>query len=379
MKEMFHQCVRREYSDQFALYVLTAHAITYRSPCYEEVQVGFLSGGGEIRCMFGHKYEDIITIDNLLSTWERFLRGKRNKKDVILFQNHLADNLANLYGTLKNKTYIHGGYSAFNVSDPKPRNIHKAIVRDRVLHHLIYKELYPYFEKQFIFDSYSCRENKGTHKALDRFRSFARKVSKNNTRTCYVLKCDIKKFFASIDQGILVSILRRHIKDTQIIELIIKVLDSFYTERPGIGLPLGNLTSQLLVIIYMNEFDRYVKQELRVKYYIRYADDFVFLSQDKEYLQNILPQVNNFLNTKLHLSLHEHKVYIQTHASGVDFLGWKHFPYYRQVRTASKRKILKRMSHYPKSETANAYRGLLKHGNSYKIQKKIGFIPLSGK
>jgi retron-type reverse transcriptase len=343
-----------------------------RLPWREVAQLGIVAGGGEISCMLGHKYEEIISIDNLLTTWERFLRGKRNKKDVILFQAHLADNIADLHKTLKDRTYIHGAYSAFNVSDPKPRNIHKASVRDRVLHHLIYKELYPYFEKQFIYDSYSCREDKGTHRAIDRFRNFARKVSKNNTRTCYILKCDIKKFFASVEHDKLLAILKRHIEDPAIILLVKKVLVSFSSGQTGIGLPLGNLTSQLLVNVYMNEFDRYVKQELRVKYYIRYADDFVVLSEDKRYLEATLVKFENFLNTKLHLRLHEYKVCIQSYASGVDFLGWRHFPGYRQIRSASKRKIIKRMKGYPKPETVNAYRGLLKHGNSYKLQKQIG-------
>ncbi|MFA7216680.1 MAG: hypothetical protein WC095_01710 [Candidatus Paceibacterota bacterium] len=166
--------------------------------------------------MFTHKYQDIISIENLLATWDRFLRGKRKKRDVIKFQLELADNLVELHTALKNKTYKHAGYSAFNISDPKPRNIHKATVRDRVLHHLIYKELYYYFDSRFIYDSYSCRKWKGTHRALDRFRYFAGKVSKNYTRTCYVLKCDIKKFFASIDQVILMKILERHIEDLEI-------------------------------------------------------------------------------------------------------------------------------------------------------------------
>jgi len=219
--------------------------------------------------MFERKYVDIIKIENLLATWQRFLRGKRQKKDVTIFQTELAANLTHLHRSLANYTYEHGPYSAFNISDPKPRNIHKAIVRDRVLHHLIYKEFYPYFDKKFIHDSYSCRENKGTHRALDRFRYFAGKVSKNNSRTCYVLKCDIKKFFASIDHETLIRILKRHIEDSDIIWLINKVVLSFYSTHPGVGLPLGNLTSQLFVNIYMHEFDTYLKQELRVKYYIR--------------------------------------------------------------------------------------------------------------
>ncbi|MFZ4500072.1 MAG: reverse transcriptase domain-containing protein [Minisyncoccia bacterium] len=310
-------------------------------------------------------------MENLLVTWERFLRGKRHKKDVIQYQAKLSDNLVDLHTLLHRRTYTHAPYWAFNISDPKPRNIHKAIVRDRLLHHLIYKTLYPYFEQRFIHDSFSCRVNKGTHRAIDRFQEFALRVSKNNTRTCYVLKCDIKKFFASIDHEILVLILKRHVEDEELLWLIREVTSSFHTTREGVGLPLGNLTSQLLVNVYMHEFDMFMKQGLRVTYYIRYADDFVILSSTKEYLEGILQKIHAFLNEKLKLQMHEHKVYIKTFATGVDFLGWIHFPYHRQIRTTTKRKIFKKLKGYPKSETVNSYRGLLMHGDTYEIRQRM--------
>ena len=321
--------------------------------------------------MFTGEYTSIITIDNLLATWEHFVRGKKRKKDVISFSLQLGDQIVQLHKELKNKTYGHGGYSAFNISDPKPRNIHKALVRDRLVHHLLYRTLYWHFHFRFIYDSYSCRKEKGTHKALDRFNVFAGKVSKNYTKTCYVLKCDIRKFFASIDQTILLNILDRHIKDQDIKWLIGQVLKSFHSTAPGIGLPLGNLTSQLLVNIYMHEFDMFVKQELRVKYYIRYADDFVILSDNKKYLETMLSKIDQFLKDKLHLTLHPDKVYIKTYGSGVDFLGWVHFPQHRVIRTTTKKKIIKNTAWYPRPETVNSYRGLLEHGDTYKIKKRF--------
>jgi retron-type reverse transcriptase len=321
--------------------------------------------------MFVHKYNNIISIENLLVTWERFLRGKRNKKDVIIFQSKLGDNIIDLHNLLEKRMYTHSEYTAFNISDPKPRNIHKATVRDRLLHHLIYKELYMYFDDRFIYDSYSCRKDKGTHKALDRFRYFARKVSKNNTQTCYVLKGDIKKFFASIDHNTLYKILRRHIEDEEMHWLIKQVVSSFHTTKIGVGLPLGNLTSQLFVNIYMHEFDMFVKQELRVRHYIRYADDFAVLSDNRKYLEEILPKMDKFLNEKLKLRLHENKVYIKTFSSGVDFLGWIHFPYHRQIRTTTRRKIVKKLKGYPKPQTVSSYRGLLNHGDTYKLKNYL--------
>ena len=317
-----------------------------------------------------HSFKDIISIDNLLEAWKEFVKGKRNKKDVQEFSLYLMDNILLLYEDLINHEYKHGGYQAFNIFDPKPRNIHKASVRDRLLHHAIYRILYPFFDKVFISDSFSCCIGKGTHKAINRFRRFAHKVSKNNTRTCWILKCDIKKFFASIDHKILLDILKSYILDKQIIYLLEEIIESFST-KPGIGLPLGNLTSQLLVNIYMNEFDQFVKHELKAKYYIRYADDFVILSDDKNWLENLVISINTFLNEKLKLKLHPNKVFIKTLASGVDFLGWVNFPDHRVLRTTTKRRMMKRIKELPVSVTINSYLGLLKHGNTNSLRNVV--------
>ncbi len=313
-----------------------------------------------------HKFEDIISIENLLEAWKEFIRGKRSKKDVQEFSINLMDNLFSLHSDLANFTYKHGAYQAFNISDPKPRNIHKANVRDRLLHHAIHRILYPFFDRTFIADSYSCRLNKGTHKAINRFRSFAHKVSKNNTKTCWVLKCDIKKFFANIDHGVLKDILKQNIPDKDILWLLDRVISSF-----PMGLPLGNLTSQLLVNIYMNEFDQFMKHKLKAKYYIRYADDFVILSQDKNWPEKQIKPIRDFLWDKLRLIIHPNKIYIKTLASGVDFLGWVSFPSYRVLRTATKRRMLKKIKENPKEATINSYLGLLKHGNTCKIRKSM--------
>src|SRR3989344_5208827 len=325
--------------------------------------------------------ENIISIENLLMAWSEFLAGKRSRKDVQEFQLHIMDNILFLHFDLENRIYKHGGYLAFNISDPKPRSIHKAIVRDRLLHHAIYRILYPYFDKKFISDSYSCRLNKGTHKAIERFKKFARKVSKNNTKTCWVLKCDIKKFFANIDHEILKQILEKHIQDKNIIWLLSQVINSFYTqlntknsaiaESLVKGLPLGNLTSQLLVNVYMNEFDQFMKRELKVRYYIRYADDFVILSDNKNYLEDLLLKVSSFLEKELKLQLHPDKVFMKTFASGVDFLGWVHFSKYRVLRTSTKRKMLRNLEKNFKEESRQSYLGMLKHGNAYKLKSEI--------
>jgi len=279
-------------------------------------------------------------------------------------------NIVALHAELEHQTYVHSPYHAFSINDPKPRNIHKAMVRDRLLHHAIYRKLHPFFDRTFVVDSYSCRKEKGTHRAFNKFRAYAGKVSKNHTRTCWVLKCDIRKFFASVDQGILYNILRRYISDKHILWLIERVVDSFHT-TPGVGLPLGNLTSQLFVNIYMNEFDQWVKHKLRAKHYIRYADDFVFLSHDRAQLEATLPHVQCFLQEKLRLALHPDKVSICTVASGVDFLGWVHFPDHRVLRTNTKRRMIKRVMFSDDEAVFESYRGLLRHGNAHKLCKLI--------
>ena len=307
-----------------------------------------------------------------MEAWKEFLRGKRKKKDVQEFQLNLMDNILELHRDLKSFSYNHGGYHHFKINDPKPRNIHKAKVRDRLLHHAIYRVLYPFFDKTFISDSFSCRNDKGTHKALNRFRGLVYKVSKNHTRTCRVLKCDIRKFFENINHDILLEILKRYIPDKNIIWLFEKVIRSFHSkDRPDSGLPLGNLTSQILVNIYMNEFDQFVKHKLKVRHYIRYADDFVVMSEDKNQFENLIGPIRTFLQDKLKLELHPDKIFIKTFASGIDFLGWIHFPGHRVLRTATKRRMFRRLEESPTPETLNSYLGLMKWGNTAKLQKII--------
>ena len=234
------------------------------------------------------------------------------------------DNIIDLHNDLLNFNYQHGPYKSFIINDPKPRKIHKSSVRDRLVHHAVYWILYPFFDRTFTSDSFSCRNVKGTHLALNRFRKFGYIVSKNNTQTCWILKCDIRKFFENINHDILTAILRKYIDDKNIMWLLEGIIQSF-SSTPGRGLPLGNLTSQLFVNIYMNEFDQYVKHDLKVKYYIRYADDFIILSQDKSWLEERLFKMGDFLSGELKLDLHPDKVHIKTIFSGVDFLGWVHF------------------------------------------------------
>src|SRR3989344_4040976 len=329
-------------------------------------------GGGRTSCIrLAHTYEDITSVENLLAAWKEFVRGKRKKRDVQEFQYRLMDNILALHRDLAAGAYRHGGYEAFKISDPKPRDIHKASVQDRLLHHALYRKLYPFFDRTFIADSYSCRKAKGTHRAINRFRSFAYKASKNHTCTCWVLKCDVRKFFASIDQRILMSIVHWYIEDADVVRLVEQVVRSFNSGRDGKGLPLGNLTSQLFVNIYMNEFDQFVKHKLKAKHYVRYADDFVVLSQKKEWLVHICRHIDIFLRELLKLDLHPGKTSIKTFSSGIDFLGWVHFSDHRVLRTSTKRRMSVRMRDCNNENVIASYLGLLKHGNTNTLTQPL--------
>ena len=323
-------------------------------------------------------FGEIISIKNLLPAWEEFIKGKRSRRDTQDFSLNLMDNIIALHNNLINRAYKHGGYEAFKICDPKPRDIHKACVRDRVLHHAVFRILYSIFDEGFIFDSYSCRFKKGTNMAVFRLERFLRKLSKNNTRNIFALKFDIRRFFDSIDQNILLEIIKRKIKDDDTIWLIERIIKSFNN-----GIPLGNVTSQLFANIYLNELDQFIKHKLKIKYYLRYCDDFVILGENKEDLTKLIPLVNNFLKDKLKLTLHSGKIIIRKYHQGVDFLGYVVLPYYRVLRTKTKRRILKKIrkrrqdlqnnliSKESFNQSLQSYLGILKHCKGNKIKKEI--------
>ena len=317
-------------------------------------------------------YSNLISIESLFQAWNGFKVGKRRRKDVQIFEKNLEDNLFNLFENLKTKTYMHAYYMAFNIYDPKFRNIHKATVEDRIVHHAIVSAIEPLFDRSFIYDSYSCRVNKGTHRAVKRLNVFIRKVSNNYKGECYCLKLDIRKFFASVDHNILLSLIRKKIYDKDLIWLLENILKSFSEEK---SIPIGNLTSQIFANIYMNELDQFMKHKLRVKYYVRYADDFVVLSRDKDYLENLIPRIEEFLKNGLELSLHPNKIKIRKYTQGIDFLGYVILPHYILPRTRTRKRMFKKLQTKINSDIFNkslqSYLGFLSHANSYKLTQKL--------
>jgi hypothetical protein len=259
----------------------------------------------------------------------------------------------------------------------------------------------------FIPESFSCRIGKGHHRGFFRAAEYLRKASVNNIKICFALKCDIRKFFDSVDHKILKRIIRKKIIDRDALELIDKIINSYHKknwipafagmtrcekniisgkenkDQSARGLPLGNLTSQLFANIYLNELDQFVKQELRIKYYARYTDDFIIVSNDQKYLEVILPFIKNFLENELCLELHPNKVLIKKFSQGLDFLGYVARPYQNLVRIRTKRRIFKRMKKATEKLAAGlineeyykcllgSYLGVLSHADAYKLSERL--------
>jgi len=317
-----------------------------------------------------------------LLAWKKFKEGKSNKKDVSEFEFNLEDNLFKLHHELLNKTYNPDPYQAFFVYDPKKRHIHKATVRDRVLHQAIFQILYPIFDKQFIFDTYSSRVEKGTHKGSKRLFVFLRKESKNWKCSVFALKCDIRKFFDSINHLILFELIKEKISDAETLWLVNKVLKSF-EKSTNIGLPLGNVTSQLFANIYLNELDQFIKHKLKNKSYLRYADDFILISKNKDLLLQNVVEIQKFLKQNLKLDLHPNKVFIKKLRQGVDFVGYVILPNANVLRTKTKVRIFGKLKKAQKElntgkmskekfqQIRASYFGVLKHCRNKEIKRDL--------
>lgn len=322
--------------------------------------------GGNGHDIFGQ----IIGLENLFSAWREFKKGKTGKLEIQEFALNLEDHIFQLHTELKNKTYTHSAYTEFYVNDPKLRHIHKASTRDRILHHAVFRILYSIFDRSFIHDSYSCRISKGTHKGVQRLNEFLNKASHNNSRIVYALKCDIRKFFDSIDQEILFSLIEKRIQDQNALWLIRQIVGSF-SKRPNTGLPLGNVTSQLFSNIYLNELDQFIKHRLRAKYYVRYCDDFVILGHNPEILKEFIKDIERFLRIQLRLRLHSNKITIRKYRQGIDFLGYVIMPNHLTLRTKTKQRIFKKIKKGVNSPSLQSYLGVLAHCSGHVIKKDI--------
>ena len=338
----------------------------------------FPLGGGNHSCNF----YDVVSIENLIKAWKEFKKGKCSKMKVAEFELKLEENLFALHRELLGELWKPKPYKRFFVKDPKLREIHEADIRDMVLYQALYQKLYEVFDPVFISNSFSSRKYKGTHAGVKRFSEFSKKVSQNHTKQAFVLKCDIRKYFDSIDQEILFGLIKKRVKDEKLLNLIKKVIYSFEKTKNK-GLPLGNVTSQLFANIYLNESDQFIKHKLKIKYYVRYCDDFVILSEDLKCLADTIPQIRRFLSENLKLVLHPNKISIRKLKNGTDFLGYVSLSHYSVLRTRTKNRMFGKISilknQFEKGlidekkleRSVQSYLGMLKHCKGEKIGEKI--------
>ena len=284
-------------------------------------------------------YEQLCSYENLELAFKRARRGKTLKPYVIEFEEKLKENLLQLQTELLSQTYKPEPLKTFIIRDPKTRKISKSAFRDRIVHHAICNIIEYTFDKRFIYDSFANRLRKGTLHAIKRFDHFKRKVSQNNTIKCYVLKADIKQYFETVDHEILLTILQKRIKNDKLVALIRKILVNYLGNVPGVGMPLGNLTSQFFANVYLNELDQFVKHKLRAKYYIRYVDDFVILHHSQKLLEKYKAEIDTFLQQHLVLNFHPQKSQVIKLHKGINFLGFRIFYHHRLLRKKNIKKF----------------------------------------
>ncbi|TVQ24921.1 MAG: RNA-directed DNA polymerase [Leptolyngbya sp. DLM2.Bin15] len=283
---------------------------------------------------YGNLWPQVVDFENLVQAARQAQRGKRLRASVLQFNYNLETELHQLQDELVQHTYCPGPYRTFRIYDPKPRLISAAPYRDRVIHHALCNVIMPLIERTLISDTYANRWGYGTHRALKRFTYFAR-------TTRYVLQCDIRKYFPSIDHELLKQCLRRKIKCPDTLWLIDQIIDGSNEQEPSIeffpgddlltpltrrrGLPIGNLTSQFFANIYLSGFDHWVKEHLRCRNYLRYVDDFALFSDDRDQLAQARPQLEAYLAT-LRLKIHPVKSQLFETDHGVNFVGFRILP-----------------------------------------------------
>ncbi len=374
--------------------------------------------------LFEEYFENKV-LEDLFKAYFDARKNKRNTINALAFEKSFEEYIFVLWEEILSGNYKPKASICFIVNNPVKREIFAADFRDRVVHHLICNYIAPVLEKLFINDSYSCRKGKGTHYGIKRIDHFIRSCSKNYQENCYILKLDIKGYFMSINREILykkvkTNLFSKYHKLEFDVDLILNLIKktifndptqnctikgnrkdwqdlpkdkSLFSVKENSGLPIGNLTSQLFGNVYLNDFDHFVKRDLKIKYYGRYVDDFVLIHNDREYLKSIISEIKSYLKRELNLTLHPNKVYLQHFFKGVKFLGAIIKPYriYIANRTIGNfyNAIQKQNeivdSHKPTTEeiedfvaSMNSYLGILQHYKTYKIRKDMLWKYLSG-
>lgn len=340
---------------------------------------------------YGNLYPQIIDFENILLAARQAQKGKRFRENVLFFNYNLEGELIRIQRELINKSYQPGIYRTFYIKEPKSRMISAAPYPDRVVHHALCNIIVPIIEPTFIDDSYANRVGFGTHKALNRFIKFAR-------TSRYVLQCDIKKYFPSIDHEILKSLLRRKIKCPDTLWLIDTIIDNSNEQLAAVehfegddlfsplqrrrGLPIGNLTSQFFANVYLNGFDHFVKEQLKARKYLRYVDDFALFSDDRGFLAEARFAVEEYLD-QLRLKIHPVKSQLFDTKYGANFLGFRVLPNCIRVRTENlkraRRRLRKMQINYNQKkisldkvlQSTQSWFAHIKHGDTWQLQQQI--------
>ncbi len=340
---------------------------------------------------YKHFYEKVYSRDNLYLAYRKARERKTKKGYVLKFEENLIPNLLDLQEELRENTYRPAPLKTFILRDPKTRKISVSEFRDRIVHHAVCNIIELIFERSFIPDSYANRKGKGTLAAIKRFDYFKRIVSRNGSCVKnhpqevrgYMLKADIKHYFESVDHSLLLSILKKKIKDKELLSLISIILKNYLGSFPGKDMPLGNLTSQFLANVYLNELDWFVKQKLKAKYYLRYVDDFVILHRSKAELEKYKKLIGQFLEKYLSLQLHPQKTKIFPLHRGTDFLGVVIFYRHKQIKkknlirfnqkylSLSKRVKDKESNYDELYDFMEGWIAYTKQANTYRLRTKI--------
>jgi len=307
-------------------------------------------------------YEGICSIENLQLADSIARKGKLKQPGVIEYDRNRDENIRQLHQMLKDKTYKTSEYTTFTIFEPKERLIFRLpYFPDRITHHAIMNILEPIFVATFTSDTYSCIKTRGIHAAA----TAVKQALKNIAETQYCLKLDIKKFYHNIDHEILKQLLRKKFKDSDLLWLLDEIIDS------AAGLPIGNYLSQYFANFYLTYFDHWLKEEMEVKYYFRYADDLVFLSGNKPYLHQLLSDIRNYLQKKLKLVLKENYQVFPVSNRGIDFVGYVFFHTHTLLRKSIKKNYARMLARYKNPQSIASYKGWAKHCNSKNLLRKF--------
>ncbi|MEA3413655.1 MAG: reverse transcriptase/maturase family protein [Pseudomonadota bacterium] len=309
----------------------------------------------------GGLWPEVIRFENLYLAYRKARRGKVRSPAVARFTLDLEGELLTLQRELMYGDYRPGPYRLFTIYERKARHIAAAPFRDRVVHHAVMNVIEPPLDRRFIHDSYACRKGRGVHAAVDRYQAWSRRYP-------YVLKADVRQYFASVDHAILKAKLRRYLKDRELLALLDMIIDTapvevgekdlhyfpgddLFTpfERPT-GIPIGNLTSQFFANLFLNEMDHFVKQALHARAYLRYVDDLVVLGKDKHWLHEVKAAIREHLERD-RLRLHPRKAHVSHVARGIDLFGYHVFPTHRRPRSDNGHRFARRFRGW-----ARAYR-----------------------